>query len=163
MSVHVPVHDEAAVLPAWDLVRFGDGWHDAEGDGDNTWRWMKKSSQTMLPTAGARGRLTLRLYVPVDALPVPPAIDVEFNGALVERFIAAKPEIEKTWVLASRQGAANELLEDIDRTCPSECPTDTKRGVGDDRKPTHEVFDLTLPVGLATRRVSRADVKSFAG
>jgi hypothetical protein len=46
---------------------------------------------------------------------------------------------------------------------PSECPTDTKRGVGGDRKPTHEVFDLTLPVGLATRRVSTADVKSFAG
>ena len=100
---------EAAVLPAWDLVRFGDGWHDEEGDGENTWRWMKKSSQTMLPTAGARGKLTLRLYVPVDALPTPPAIDVEFNGALVERFVAAKQEAEKTWILASRQGAANEL------------------------------------------------------
>jgi len=100
---------EAAVLPAWDLVRFGDGWHDEEGDGENTWRWMKKSSQTMLPAAGARGKLTLRLYVPVDALPTPPAIDVEFNGALVEQFVAAKQEIEKTWILASRQGAANDL------------------------------------------------------
>lgn len=100
---------EAAVLPAWGLVRFGDGWHDAESDGDDTWRWMKNSSQTMLPTAGARGRLTLHLYVPVDALPMPPTIDVEFNGARVERFVAAKQEIEKTWVLASRQSAANEL------------------------------------------------------
>jgi hypothetical protein len=100
---------EAAVLPAWDLVRFGAGWHDAESNGDETWRWMAKSSQTLLPTAGARGKLTLRLYVPVDSLPSPPAVDVEFNGALVERFVAAKPDIEKTWVLPSRQGAANEL------------------------------------------------------
>ncbi len=100
---------EAAVLPAWDLVRFGAGWHDAEGDGQETWRWMGKSSQTLLPTAGARGKLTVRLYVPVDTLPAPPAIDVVFNGQLVERFTAAKAEVEKTWVVPSRQGAPNEL------------------------------------------------------
>lgn len=100
---------EAAVLPAWDLVRFGDGWYEAESDGDTTWRWMKTSSTTMLPAAGARGRLTLRLYVPKDALPRLPSIDVVFNGALVERFTATDFEVQKSWVLPSRQGAANEL------------------------------------------------------
>jgi hypothetical protein len=100
---------ESAVLPAWDLIRFGAGWHDAEGDGDSTWRWMKKSSETILPSTGARGKLTLRLYVPLDALPTPPTIDVELNGALVERIVVTTPEIERTWVLDSRQGAANVL------------------------------------------------------
>ena len=70
---------------------------------------MKRSSVTLLPTAGARGRLALRLYVPIDALPAPPAIDVAFNGTPVERFVAATPEVEKSWVLPSRQGAPNEL------------------------------------------------------
>jgi hypothetical protein len=100
---------EAAVLPAWDLVRFSDGWHDPESDGESTWRWMKKSSTTMLPSAGARGRLTLRLYVPKDALPRPPTIDVAFNGVPVERFVATEFEVQKSWVLPSRQGAANDL------------------------------------------------------
>ena len=100
---------EAAVLPAWDLVRFGDGWHDAEGDGTSDWRWMKKSSRTMLPPAGARSRLVLKFDVPLDALPSPPTIDVAVNGAPVERFVAAQPSMEKSWIVAGREHEANEL------------------------------------------------------
>ncbi|HZW53351.1 MAG TPA: hypothetical protein VFF00_04905, partial [Candidatus Elarobacter sp.] len=99
---------EASVLPAWDLVRFGRGWHDAEGDGANNWRWMTKSSETLLPPAGPRGKLTLHFYVPLDTLP-PPTIDVQVNGAPVDHFVAAKPEMEKSWFVAGRTGAANEL------------------------------------------------------
>jgi hypothetical protein len=99
---------EASVLPAWDLVRFGRGWHDAEGDGANNWRWMTRSSETLLPPAGPRGKLTLHFYVPLDTLP-PPTVDVQLNGATLDRFVANKPEMEKTWVVAGRTGAANEL------------------------------------------------------
>src|SRR5262249_49699871 len=100
---------EGAGLPAWGLGRLGGGWDDAGGDGENTWRWMKKTSLTLLPAAGARGRLSLQLYVPIDALATPPSIDVVFNGVLVERFVATKSEIRKTWIVDSRRGAANEL------------------------------------------------------
>src|SRR5207244_4047835 len=100
---------EAAVLPAWDLVRFGPGWHDAEGDGENTWRWMKGSSETFLPPAGQRVKLTLRLYAPLDVLPMPPTVDVQFNGASIGRFAMTEPEVEKSWTLQGREGAANEL------------------------------------------------------
>ena len=93
---------ETAVLPMWDLVRFGAGWHDPESDGETTFRWMKRSSMIMLPSAGQRAVLTLRLYVPIDALPSPPTIEVEFNGVPVERFVAARAEIEKSWILPSR-------------------------------------------------------------
>jgi len=89
-------------------VRFGRGWHDAEGDGAHNWRWMTRSSATLLPPAGSRGRLTLHFYVPLDTLP-PPTIDVQLNGASVDRFVAAKPEMEKSWIVPSRTGAANEL------------------------------------------------------
>lgn len=101
---------EASVLPAWDLVRFGRGWHDEEGDGANNWRWMAARSETMLPPAGPHGRLTLRLYVPIDALPAPPTVEATFNGALVERFVAATPEVRKSWIVAGREGAPNELV-----------------------------------------------------
>ena len=89
-------------------MRFGRGWHDAEGDGANNWRWMTKSSETLLPPAGPHGKLTLHFYVPLDTLP-PPTIDVQVNGAPVDHFIAAKPEMEKSWFVAGRTGAANEL------------------------------------------------------
>jgi hypothetical protein len=99
---------EASVLPAWDLVRFGRGWYDAEGDGSNNWRWMTRSSETLLPPAGPRGRLTMRFFVPLDAFP-PPTVDVQVNGATVDRFVAGKPELEKSWIVPSRAGAANDL------------------------------------------------------
>ncbi|MEK6371482.1 MAG: hypothetical protein AABO58_02190 [Acidobacteriota bacterium] len=101
---------EASVIPAWDLVRFGRGWHDAEGDGGNNWRWMTASSEILLPPAGARSQLTLQFYVPMDALPAPPSIEVTLNGALVERFTADALEMKKSWTVAGRDGGgANEL------------------------------------------------------
>ena len=104
-----PRYFEASVIPAWDLVRFGRGWHDAEGDGANNWRWMTASSETLLPQAGARSQLTLQFYVPLDALPAPPEIEVTLNGALVERFAATAIEMKKSWTVAGRDGGANEL------------------------------------------------------
>jgi hypothetical protein len=111
-----PRYFEASVVPASDLVRFGRGWHDAEGDGVNNWRWMTASSETILPPAGPRGQLALRLYVPLDTLPTAPAIEVTFNGAFVERFVATTPEVEKSWTVACREGAANELRITISGT-----------------------------------------------
>jgi len=101
---------EASVIPAWDLVRFGRGWHDAEGDGVNNWRWMTASAEVLLPPAGARSQLSLQFYVPMDALPQPPSIEVTLNGALVERFTADALEMKKSWTVAGREGGgANEL------------------------------------------------------
>jgi hypothetical protein len=97
---------EASVIPAWSMVRFGRGWHDAEGD----WRWMTASSETTLPPAGARSQLTMQFYVPLDALPAPPAIEVTLNGTLVERFVPTALEMKKSWTVAGRaDGGANEL------------------------------------------------------
>jgi len=100
---------EASVVPAWSLVHFGGGWHDEEGEGSHRWRWMTRGAEIQLPSAGPRGRLMLRLYAPLDALAAPPAIEVRFNGALVERFIPATPIVEKRWTVPSRGDAPNEL------------------------------------------------------
>jgi hypothetical protein len=104
-----PRYFEASVIPAWDIVKFGHGWHDSEDDGVSTWRWMTASSETLLPPAGARAQLTLQLYVPLDSLPAPPEIEVTLNGALVERFVATTVEVKKSWAVAGRDLVANEL------------------------------------------------------
>jgi len=100
---------EASVIAPWDLLRFGDGWHDPEGDGVVNWRWMKRSSVTMLPPVNARGRLRLRVYAPLDILHSPPTVTVELNGAVVDRFVVSQPETERTLTVPSRQGGPNEL------------------------------------------------------
>ena len=101
---------EASVVPAWDLLRFGRGWHDEEGDGVNNWRWMTRSSETLLPPLGARGRLTVRMYAPLNALPVQPEIEVRLNGAVIDRFVVPRAEFQKSWIVDARGGAANELV-----------------------------------------------------
>ena len=104
-----PRYFEASVIPAWDIVKFVRGWHDSEDDGVSSWRWMTASSETLLPPAGARAQLTLHFYVPLDSLPAPPEIEVTLNGVLVERFAATTMEVKKSWAVAGRDLAANEL------------------------------------------------------
>jgi hypothetical protein len=99
---------ETSIVRPLDIVRFGRGWHDEESSGGNIFRWMGRSSETILSPCRPRGQLTLRLYVPLDAVP-PPTVEVSFNGGLVERFVASTPEVQRSWTLPSRDGAPNEL------------------------------------------------------
>ena len=96
---------EASVGRVTSLVHFGDGWYGEEG----SFRWMKGESVSLLPALRGRGTLRVRIYVPVDTLPAPPAIEVRMNGATLERFTGSPAEIEKTWTVPSRTDAPNEL------------------------------------------------------
>jgi hypothetical protein len=96
---------EASVARASSRVVFGSGWHGDEG----SFRWMSGESVTTLPAVRGSGKLWMRIYVPNDALPAPPTIEVRMNGATVERFTGAGSTIEKSWTVPSRQDAPNEL------------------------------------------------------
>lgn len=96
---------EASVARASSLIVFGHGWYGDEG----SFRWMGAESVTQLPALRGKGKLRLKVYVPLDGLGAPPTIEVLLNGATVERFVAATSDIEKTWTLPSRVNAANEL------------------------------------------------------
>ena len=89
----------------WDLVRrryfdvllqpvprvvFGEGWYGEE----EAWRWMARRSVMTLPPGGCK--LTLRLYVPLDALPEPPMITVRV-GDTVDRFRMTAADVERTY------------------------------------------------------------------
>lgn len=100
---------EAAVVSLKSLVEFGEGWHLAEGEGANTFRWMGRESRAELPPLPAGGVLTMRLFVPIDTIQPPPTIEVWVNGALLERFVGTEAFLTKSWRVSSRTDASNEL------------------------------------------------------
>lgn len=100
---------EAAVLRLASMITFGEGFYQQEGTGADTFRWMGKEAHASLPAMPDRGRLAMRIYVPVDTIQPPPAVEVRVNGELLERFVSKEPMVEKSWTIPSRKGAPNEL------------------------------------------------------
>jgi hypothetical protein len=121
---------EASVSRASGLVRFGDGWHDEEGTGAHSWRWMKKEGVVLLPRMHGAGVLALQLFVPVQSLPAPPTLEVRWNGQTIERFVAAKTDMKRSWTLPSREDGVNELRISTSVTAtpppPRDGPVDTR-------------------------------------
>lgn len=66
-------------------VQFGAGWY---GEEEGSWRWMGRRSVMTVPA----GKLTLQLYVPLDALKEPPLITVGNDT-----FRATAANIERTY------------------------------------------------------------------
>lgn len=100
---------EASLSRVASFIRFGPEWHNEEGSGVDTFRWMPATATATLPAVRGNGKLHMRLYVPIDTLPAPPQIEVMMNGAVIERFTGTPAIIEKNWIVPSRQGAVNEL------------------------------------------------------
>jgi hypothetical protein len=100
---------EASVSNVSGLIRFGDGWYEAEGPGTDPFHWMGRESVTLLPAMHGNGKLSLRLYVPLDRLQLPPTIEIRWNGEVVDRFAGTPAESERSWDLPSRSDATNEL------------------------------------------------------
>ena len=101
---------EASVLRLQSLVTFQEGWYDPEGEGAEMFRWMGRESRSSLPQLQGSGRLSMRIYVPIDTIQPPPTIEVRLNGQVLERFTGDRAVMEKSWIVPSRKEAANELL-----------------------------------------------------
>lgn len=100
---------ETSVQHSNALLRYGSGWYPEESSEGKAFRWMRGESETWLPAMHGAGRLTLRMYVPLDALAAPPQIEIRMNGNVVDRFAATTPAIAKTWTVPARGDAVNEL------------------------------------------------------
>ena len=101
---------EAAALRLNSLIRFGEGFHGEESAGTEIFRWTGKEAHAELPPMPSTGRLSMRIYVPIDAIQPPPAIEIRVNGEVVERFVGREAYVEKSWVVPSRRNAPNELV-----------------------------------------------------
>jgi hypothetical protein len=106
---------EVSVRPIAEVVVFEAGWYEEEGAGAIAWRWMAARSRALLPPIAGEARLTLSLYIPLDALPAPPNITVRVNGIVVDRFRPVSNAVEREVVMRARGDAINELLIETDR------------------------------------------------
>jgi hypothetical protein len=100
---------EASVSRAKGLVRYVRGWHEPEGTGSRFWRWSEKEGTILLPAIRGSGRVSLRLWVPISWLPAAPAVDIYWNGQILDHFTATAEIVERSWNLPSRAGQSNEL------------------------------------------------------
>jgi hypothetical protein len=112
--------------PLWDILRrrnfeasvarvtarpvFGEGWYAAEGESLAPFRWMAKRATLSLHGLRERGRLAARFYVPADALPLPPRVEVYWNGMKIEEIRNALGTVDRQWLLDSRPEGMNELV-----------------------------------------------------
>jgi hypothetical protein len=99
---------EASVARVASTVGFGSGFYGEEVEGAAFYRWMGRDGQATLPALPGKGKLYLKMYVPIDTI-APPSIEVSLNGRLLERFKGSTAFIEKSWIAPSRPGGANEL------------------------------------------------------
>jgi hypothetical protein len=97
-----------------EIWRFGDGWHDDEGEGTEVFRWMRGRSVATLPNVGPRARLSLEFEIPRPLVAAAPTLTVTLNGRVLDRVRCTSEAMTKTWDVDT--GARNELVLDIDRT-----------------------------------------------
>jgi len=105
---------DVSVRPVTEIITFGDGWYDEESGGQ-PWRWMGAKSTATLPPIAGDARLSLSLYVPLDALDAPPDVTVRLNGALVDQFHAGAKDIERQITVHPRASDPNELTIETTR------------------------------------------------
>ncbi len=105
---------EATVVPIARWIKFGAGWYGDEGgdDGDH-WRWMGGESHMLLAPLGHRAQLGLTIQFPLDAEP-PPTVTVTLDGIVVDRFVPKKADVERSYVVVSRNGVPDDLMLSVD-------------------------------------------------
>jgi hypothetical protein len=118
---------EVSVAPVAAQMRVGEGWYDEESNAQSTWRWMGTRGTLFLQPFLNKGRLTVNAGVPLDALTVPPTITITFNGEVIDRFAVTDSLFSRSFVVATRPNAWNEL-----RLETSEAVNQVKRGTGAD-------------------------------
>ena len=120
---------EIGIVSMRKVIRWGDGWHLPESDGNNRWRWMRGESQTLLsPALYGSGELRLKLHAPVDVLPRPSVVTVIWNDAVIDRLpVPANGDLDLRYTLPSRGDRPNELRLMTDQVIK---PKDDARELG---------------------------------
>lgn len=105
---------DVAVRPVTEMIVFGDGWYDEEQSGTRIWRWMGARATVDLPPVRGSARLTLDAFAPLDALKGPPLVTVSVDGAVLDRFRATKPDLEREWIVEGGGAATRRLMIETD-------------------------------------------------
>ena len=90
---------EVTVVPLAPIALTG-GWYGEESGGGSTWEWMGHRGIVQLPPMPGRAHLTIRFYVPLNALKTPPTVTLTLDGRVVERIRATTGAIERGYDVA---------------------------------------------------------------
>lgn len=99
---------EAFVQPTSDVAGFGEGWHNLEDDGTNTWRWSQRRAVIYLGPTTHQRELVLRFHVPVEVYDHSVQVAFRFNGAPLGS-VVAKPDNEVRYLVSGRANGVNVL------------------------------------------------------
>jgi hypothetical protein len=106
---------ETYVLPTNLVVDFREGWSWEEKADWRIWRWMGRRGVALLPPLGGRAYLSIRFFVPLDALHARPNLTIAFNGVVIDRFPAMATDIQRSYEVATRAATPNELVMETDQ------------------------------------------------
>ncbi len=119
---------EAFARPVTETVAFGSGWHDVEEVAGGAWRWMAGRAEIELSAIpSGRAELSLRFYVPLDALPAPPVVTIDLNGSTIGRIVCRTGEVSKICAVPARADTANRIVLSTDKIV-----NPLKQGLGND-------------------------------
>lgn len=105
---------DVSVRPVTETLLFSEGWYDEEGTGLQIWRWMGRRASVQLPPVPVRARLSLDLYVPLDALGRPPLLTVSVERHVLEHFRPSTSDVHREWIVPGRNGEPLQLLIETD-------------------------------------------------
>jgi len=80
-------------------IALTEGWYGEERGGGHAWQWMGRRGVVQLPAMSGRARLTIRLYVPLNALKTPPTVTLTLDGRVVDRIRMTTGAIERSYEL----------------------------------------------------------------
>jgi hypothetical protein len=107
---------EVSVLPHCTQLQFGPGWYDAEGAETHGFRWMgSRASITLPPANGGSAQLSVRFYLPLDAISGAPTVTFTLDGKVVDRFAATTAHMERKYDVPARADRSHELVIQTDR------------------------------------------------
>jgi len=98
---------ETSIVRLSNVWGFGEGWYGEESDGRAIWQWMGARSETLLPAIRGPARLTMTLAA---AGGITPEIEVQLNGAVIDRFRCGQDPVRRQWTAGSRADAPNRLV-----------------------------------------------------
>jgi hypothetical protein len=119
---------EAELKPLRERPRFLSGWYSAEATGKEEWRWMRGQSAMLLPPTSGRTMLRIDFALPFEVATQNPAIVVELNGRVIDRFQTSDADLQRDYrVTPAPRGLPNVLELSIDRTIT---PAEDSRQLG---------------------------------
>lgn len=114
--------------PGSGRLGFGQGFYPVEvGPKGETWRWMRERGEVRLPQRGARCRLHITGWIPLEFLTEPPTIRISLQGHLIDSFRQTERALDRQYqVDPDLLGQQPSLLLVLETSHTAQAPRDPR-------------------------------------